>query len=359
MASVKKYVIVTGGDGGYGNLGDEWLSAGVLSHYGGILKKYTVVMVIANIPKNRDERFMYVEDNPGAFDKLGIKVNDIAALHYYGGGYLNTYWMDEKLWLYDHLITKGLPEDKVFFTGLGLGPLDDTSTGKLHELAEKVGEFGVRDRHYLNSIGGEFMFDESIATITPKKSRRLGRKELWINFRIASHVGADEDKLVTLVKQLERFAKLYRLKVQYFAMIDGKGFDERVEMIRVLKRCGIVNPQVHPRASSHFTLLSQFNHAALVITTSYHATLAALYQGIPAVAVYENKYYDLKFTGVQDAFERTPLLQLMNLEHYKASDVVDAYMSRDDQIMEKVQKLKDYNTTVYENYQKTIGVTEL
>lgn len=359
MASIKKYVIVTGGDGGYGNLGDEWLSAGVLSHYDDILKKYTVVMVIANIPKKRDDRFTYVEDTPEAFDKLNIKTTDIAALHYYGGGYLNTYWMDEKLWLYDHLVEKGLPEEKAFFTGLGLGPLDDVSTSKLHKLAEKVGEFGVRDRHYLSVIGGEFMFDESIATISPKKPRRFGRKELWINFRIASHVGADEDKLVTLVKQLERFAKLYRLKVQYFAMIDGKGFDERAEMIRVLKRCGKANPQVHPRASSHTALLGQFDHAALVVTTSYHATLAALYQGIPAVAVYENKYYNLKFTGVRDAFEDTPLLHLMNLEHYVASDVIDAYMSHDDQIIEKVQKLKDYNTAVYNRYQKSIGVTGL
>lgn len=358
VAAVKPYIIVTGGDGGYGNLGDEWLRIAATSHYKDIIKRYRVILMIANIPAKRDERFEYIEDTEEAFLKRDIPVENIAALHYYGGGYLNTYWMDEKLWLYDLLTKNGLEKKKIFFTGLGLGPFDTKALAKLHGIAKGVGIFGVRDDHYLKSVGGDFMFDESVAVIEPKRNYRFGRNELWVNFRMASHVGAGEEETIVLVKKLQRFAMLYHLKIQYFAMIDGKGFDERAEMIRILKRCGIENPRVHNRAAGYKGLLSQFNKAALIVTTSYHATLAGLYKAIPVVAVYENEYYDLKFTGVQSAFDSTPLLTLVNMQNYDASSFIDAYTSRDVDIINKITRLKQLNSNVYRTYLKTIGVAD-
>lgn len=356
VATVRPYIIVTGGDGGYGNLGDEWLRIAAFSHYEEVVKKYRVVLMTANMPTERDERFEYIADTKEAFLKHNIRVEEIAALHYYGGGYLNTYWMDEKLWLYDLLTEQGLDTKKVFFTGLGLGPFDANALSKLHGIAKGAGIFGVRDTHYLESVGGDFMFDESIAVVEPKRARRFGRNELWINFRMASHVGAGEEETITLVKKLQRFAMLYRLTIHYFAMIDGKGFDERAEMVRVLKRCGIENPRVHARATGYGGLLNQFNKAAMIVTTSYHATLAGLYRGIPVVAVYENEYYDLKFTGIQKAFKSTPLLTLVSLQDYNASAFIDAYTSRDPGIISRVVRLKRLNSETYQSYLSAIGV---
>ncbi len=359
MDSVKKYIIVTGGDGGYGNLGDEWLREAALSHYENILEKYKVLIVIANIPSSHNKRYEYVKDTPEAFAKLAIKVDDIAALHYYGGGYLNSYWMKEKLWLYDLLTKQGLTKDKIFFTGQGLGPFDNEELKEVQAIARSVQQFGTRDRYFVDSVGGSFMFDESVTTVRFKKPRRYRRNELWVNFRIASHVGANETKLTSLLDKLQRFAELYNLHINYFAMINNEELDERAEMIRLLKNCGAVEPRVLNRPTDYNELMNLFNRAAMVVTTSYHATLAALYRGVPAVAVFENEYYRLKFKGLKDVFNCSQLLTLLNLQSYTAREVVDALSARDIEIADKIAQLKDLNKKIYQDIKRAIDVDVL
>lgn len=343
----RQYVILTGGDGGYGNLGDEWLLDATLGHYGKIKEKYKVIVLMAKNKNSRNKDFEYIEDNPDVFKKRKIPINRITAVHYYGGGYLNNYWMEEKLWLYDYLVNSGFSKSNFFFTGLGLGPLTSDRIDILKSIASSARFFGIRDECFSKEIGGNFMFDESVFLAENKRRFFYKKNELWVNFRIASHVGADETKILKLIGQLERFAQIHRLKIKYFAMINGDGFDEKTEFERLLRKSGIES-QVLDRVDNYDEFLSQFKYAAMVVTTSYHATLAALYNALPVIAVYENEYYSLKFLGLSESLD-TPLLTTLNLADYDVDQIQNSLDQKDKSIKTKINKLKLLNKQAYLN----------
>jgi len=347
----KPYIILTGGDGGYGNLGDEWLSEATKAHYRRLADKFQIIFLKANPPKFTIDKFRYVTDEVDKFQAENIRTEDIAAVHYYGGGYLNNYWMEEKLWLYDHLTKKGLSRDKFFFTGQGLGPLDASKTKRLRAVAHDSVFFGTRDNSLSREIESTFMFDESIYLVSSAEGRHTGkRNELWVNFRAASHVGADEAKLSKLLQQLLVFAQKENLTIKYFAMIKGKNFDEKVEFERILKANGISSPVIG-RARNYKGLMKQFKNAALIVTTSYHATLAGIYTAVPVAAVYENQYYDLKFRGLKEAFD-TPLLHLHNLANGRNRAWGSIIDSSDPDLSTKIANLKKINDEAYSIYEK-------
>ena len=162
--SKRKVIIISGGDGGYGNLGDEWLLQNALIRHTSNLNNYRIIVLMANPKHDKRDRFEYVEDNYEAFKKLKIRSSDIKLIHYYGGGYINDYWIEEKLWLYYFLRKRGFSGKKFYFTGQGLGPLNKTNIKIIKNIANQAAFFGVRDKTYSQSIGGTFMFDESIVS---------------------------------------------------------------------------------------------------------------------------------------------------------------------------------------------------
>lgn len=352
----KKYIFLTGGDGGYGNLGDEWLFQAAVSHYNDLTDKYHVVALTAHQPINPLPNLRYVADNKEAFEALAIPFERIKAVHYYGGGYLNTHWIDEKLWFYDYLVKKGFDKKKIFFTGIGLGPFSDEHKSKLGQLANESPLFGTRDRSFSDAIISQFTFDESIALSSKAiKKRLLPGRELWVNIRLASHTGVDSTRAVILIGQLEMLAKVYRLKIKYFAMIEGEAFSERGELKRLLLRA---NSRAHviERAKDYKELITRFKGAALVVTTSYHATLAALYNATPVVSVYENEYYRLKFTGLEDVFD-TPLLSVVDLQDYEIDSLLEALKSKDEDIDSKIKLLREANDSAYNTYKAYLTST--
>lgn len=346
LKRAKEVIIFTGSNGGYGNLGDEWLYEAAKARYSkDVTKKYQVVIVMANPPKRQRDGFTYIQDTPEALEKAGVSIEKIKAVHYYGGGYLNSYWMKDKIWLYDLLVEKGVPKDKFFFTCAGLGPLEDEDFDRLRAIAGTAGVFGVRDQYFSKEIDATFMFDESIHVIdfTPR-SKPL--TDLLVNFRIAKHVGGEESDFKTLLQSLAAFAKQRGLQLRFFPMVEGIGFSEGAEMRRILAECGI-EAVVQDRPASYKALMSMYDSAALVVTTSYHATLASLYTGTPVVALYGNEYYNFKFKGLSDVVD-SPLIVPFKLGD-ELNDVWErAIKVTDDSMPGKIAELKKLNDKGYE-----------
>jgi polysaccharide pyruvyl transferase WcaK-like protein len=101
--------------------------------------------------------------------------------------------------------------------------------------------------------------------------------------------------------------------------------------------------------------LSQFKNAAGVVTTSYHATLASLYDGIPVVSIYENEYYGFKYRGLQEVLD-TPLLHAVNLADYEINELHRTLDSKDRDIRARINKLKKVNRQAYKKYRDFLRV---
>ena len=101
--------------------------------------------------------------------------------------------------------------------------------------------------------------------------------------------------------------------------------------------------------------MNQFKKAALVFTTSYHATLASLYIGTPVVSLYENEYYNLKFFGLKEVF-KTDLLNILNLENYKIDELTAPLHVKDKMIGKKLDLLKQANITAYNKYEEFLNI---
>lgn len=341
---IRKIILITGGDGGYGNLGDEWLLDAVKSRYHGRFGDYRIIILKLRPPKFHLDRFEYVHDSPEGLDKAEINIDKIAFVHFYGGGYINSMWMQDKLWLYDHLIARGYPAKQIFFTGLGTGPLNKKDLTKVKVISNNCAFFGTRDKEFYKEVNPSFMFDETIFFYKSFPKRKP--TDLLINIRITKHVGVDEKKLAILLKDINKLATNRGLNVKYFPMIENVWFNEGNELEKLLRKNNI-NSAVLKRPKNYKQLLSLYSNAAMVVTTSYHATLSALYLGIPVVAVYENEYYRHKYSGLEGVL-KTELLNILELK--KDSMLPALYrtlQSKDEQIEYKLKILKEINEECY------------
>ncbi len=348
----RKYILLTGSDGGYGNIGDEWLSESVKSRYSKIKKHYNVVILMAIVPTKAGDGFEYVGDDIDSYRKRNISVCDIKAVHYYGGGYLNSLWIKEKLWLYDYLMKSGLSPKKVIFTGAGIGPLSKAGIDKIRLISERSPIFGTRDRNFEKSVGGVFMFDETVAVIKNSDMQYGKKDEIWVNFRIASHAGFNDHSMETLLKDVVLFAIEHKLRLRFFAMINGEGFDERSEMQRILRENGI-KAVVHKKPSDYKELLSMLGGAALVVTTSYHAVMASIFARTPVIAIYNNQYYKYKFCGLSSSID-TPLLCVKELSEYSDGCLAPMVGVTDKNVWRKIRKLKSRSNRVYRKYRHSL-----
>src|SRR5690348_12975410 len=131
----KPYIILSGGDGGFGNLGDEFILETSKKFYKRYQKHFNIIIlrhVIGDsMPK---DGFTYIYDYEDNLKELDIPISDIALVHFYGGGFLNQYWYKDKIWLYKFLVKKGLHPSKFIFTGQGLGPFSSDQKRELQDI---------------------------------------------------------------------------------------------------------------------------------------------------------------------------------------------------------------------------------
>jgi polysaccharide pyruvyl transferase WcaK-like protein len=250
-------------------------------------------------------------------------------------------------------VTKGYPKKRFFYTGQGLGPFSESEIKIVKNISKAAGYFGVRDECFKNKTESIFTFDESVGTYKESKNIRR-KKEIWVNFRIANHVGIEDSKIRELLHATSQYAIKNGYKLVFFPMIEGVNFSEKAEIIRMIKSCGI-NSEVLNRPKNYRKLLKRINRASMVITTSYHATTASLYDRVPVLSIFENEYYRFKFEGLKDAFN-SPLLNIFDMTNGKISTIEFNRIieSSDPNIRNRLLELKVLNDKAHNEIQKNL-----
>jgi polysaccharide pyruvyl transferase WcaK-like protein len=304
----QKYIILTGGDGGYGNLGDEFILAAVKEFYRAFLSNYSVIILQINPPTTPSDGFIYAKDDHTGFKALQINLDDIVLVHFYGGGYLNHYWYEDKIWLLRYLMERGFPLSKVSFSGQGLGPFYPEQELNFRRLTSGINAIGVRDHAWESRIpNAVFSFDESIRLISPffsllRSNLTTKRNLVTINVRQADHIGIDDKIFLEVIRMILSAAAFHRLKPIFYGMIENKYLNESLHLRQLLGTLDESSHTVMPRPRDYRELLRIMRYSALNVTTSYHASLASLYSYVPTVSLYLNDFYADKFKGLEAIF---------------------------------------------------------
>lgn len=294
-------ILLTGGDGGFGNFGDELILECWKDFYRPFQKTYSIIIFMKNPPRQSRDGFHYIPDQRSAFEKANIGTEQIRWVHYYGGGYLNSYWLEDKIWLCDFLKEGGFDFKKVFFTGQGLGPFRPDQKNKMDRIFREASWVGTREPGW-KYPGFHFSFDDSIAVYKKKRTgsflnRFRLRSSIGFNLRAEPYADLDRNSLRDPLLIIHRYSTSHRYGLAGLCLVENPCYSDRhlyqgigKEMDLPLK---IVPKPVDYAGGCH--RVSQFS---VLITGSYHGALLALYNGIPVVALYHSAYYKQKFDGL-------------------------------------------------------------
>lgn len=319
----ERYILLTGGDGGFGNLGDELLLRAAKDLYRPLLDSYTVVVAKLNPGTSVSDGFVHVREDADALDAMGVGARDLALVHYYGGGYLNDHWYDTKMRLYRDLVGAGLDPGRVAFTGQGVGPLDPERTVELTRIAGESLLFGGRDRAGALGMRGRLTFDDTIALYSPFIDEHLPTPDgpVALNLRNEHYVGLEDDETRRVIDSLDRYLSDAAAESFAFGMVENPTFDETVRIAGALHRAGARTVRVRPRPTTLGELVDYLRGCRITITTSYHVALVSLYVGTPVIALHSTDYYRLKFDGLADVCA-SPLLRVSRVDAFDV-DVIE------------------------------------
>jgi len=315
-------VVVTGSDGGFGNLGDELLARATRQFYAEYLDRFDVTIAQLNPPERAGDGFTYVPES--AEGLAAIDPKRVVLLHYYGGGYLNRYWYDAKIALYRDFVARGLPPEYVVFTGQGLGPFTPEQAAELADIARRSLQFGTRDRLVVDGVEGAFTFDESIALYSPELTIGAGRAgtTVALSIRTGTYVGVDGDLARSVLGVLDASLGELGWDAIAFGMVANDRFDEGALLERAVADAGARTIRSLHRPAGFEELTSVLSGCRVAVTTSYHVALVSLYTGTPVVVLCESEYYRLKFGGLAEVLD-TPLLTVVTAEQL-GRDVLEA-----------------------------------
>ncbi|MEI7749375.1 MAG: polysaccharide pyruvyl transferase family protein [Candidatus Moraniibacteriota bacterium] len=333
FARIRKYILLIGGDGGWGNLGDESILAVAKKFYRGYGIRYKVVIFTENPPMIPDG-FCYRKNVREFFRSEAIVSKDVALIHYYGGGYLNKYWYDQKIWLLREAVSFGVPYERIVFSGQGLGPFLPDQEKEMGSICRHSPLFGTRDTIWQERIPNlTFSFDDTIALFDEKKMDRpkensikgSGKRRIGINFRADDYLETSDGEYGDLLLKLHRFVSEDpdQYEIFFFSMMDGKWVSESRSFDGICDSLGTHIGERHPKADSYSEFRNMIESADVVITTSYHGTLFSLYSGVPAIALHKSDYYERKSRGLSDVL-RNKLLQIAEIGEFSSENIREA-----------------------------------
>lgn len=328
--------LMLGSDFGYGNFGD------VLQHVGSVSRVHAVsdlavvsIFALEAIGRFEDavalrlayrvDALIFVASTPLSREqalRLGVsqvlKINDVAVLHLYGGGFLNEMWGDFSLNIAEFLLRR-LRGIRYFISG------QQVDEGYSHRVAAHIAEFrpllvGLRDRDSLRNVirhgvDAEFSFDDAAEPLIGLSDRfALSRGAgAFIHMNSSGYTGNDS-ALLEVTRHLEQLVERVgrdTRPVLFQAFQDAR--EEVVDSLETVKRLerafpfdgcqtvllveGILGTG---EARVPLRLEGQFGYSC-----SYHITMWLQFNRIPCWLRGSNSYYDQKrrSLGVAGDFE--------------------------------------------------------
>jgi colanic acid/amylovoran biosynthesis protein len=227
-----------------------------------------------------------------------------------GCGLLNDHFVKlslEVLRLLELALNSGKP---VALLSQGIGPME---TPDLRQMAgrvlPRVESIFVREERttpaLLNELGIganriTFTGDDAVALAYRQRSEQPGT-ELGFNLRVSSYSAASEQTLAVVSRVLADKSKQYGVCPLGIPIARGNRECDVKTAERLLAGLQI-RGDAGQEADTPEKTIERVARCRLVLTGSYHAAVFALAQGIPAVCVAENLYYENKFLGLTHSF---------------------------------------------------------
>lgn len=332
-------VFLVGGYDGSGNFGDMLQLQAALELLGGLGGVVLPVVVI-----EREHRSGHAELAAGSpvlasapvccFDASGTRADGlvplalprgltVAALYFYGGGYLNAAWGARKLAMARAVgraaRAAGVPTVSPLATGLQVdagwaAELDPADRA----LLEQMHPFGVRDTGSLSALGveaepGVLTGDDAVGALAPYVDGDAGAVParspigpLRLNLHVqetpwvTSDPSGHERFLTALLAALGRQAGR-PLVIQPVIAYEDRRTTERGLLARLAQVASPESFAQEPivlRPGDLGTSLGMLAGAELTVSCSYHVALTSLLLGVPAALLAGNPYYAQKASGL-------------------------------------------------------------
>ena len=254
------------------------------------------------------------------------------AVHYlYGGGYLNPDWGDRKLAMLGAAEALAVAGGAVRIDRVSSGLQVDpdwlaSMAGADQRVLRAFALHGGRDRRSSEALagleaGGEVIEsgDDAIGSMPLRAAAapEPSADRLRVNVHFAEHKWVTDDPAAMLRFQAGFLAELGRLageppQVQpLLAYVDSRS-DERPGLDRLAGACAaqgieLLEPLLL-RPADLGSSARELSLAQLTLSCSYHASLASLMLGVPAILIEDNAYYEQKAAGLRRDFGLPPEL---------------------------------------------------
>ena len=237
-----------------------------------------------------------------------------------GGGYFNDEFADGSHSTFMPLLLASGSGKRVGMVGQGLGPANDRALIRLgRTLFPRLSFLGLREGRASLKVAQTMGADPARTFVTGDDALELGynnRKDtlgtkIGFNFRLAEYSETTHEEANTVRDAVSIFSTRCNAAVVPVP-ISRQPWEDDLESFHKLFPPGsggsdIASIPVTPAAS-----ISLVSECRVVVTSSYHAGVFALSQGIPVLAVAKSRYYVDKFQGLCDQFGRGVRIASMN-----------------------------------------------
>lgn len=199
---------------------------------------------------------------------------------------------------------------RVVLLGQGIGPLDnDQLRSFVRRTLPKVDLIAVREGvtgpALLSGLGVPqqrivVTGDDAVEQAFRLRRARLGTA-LGVNLRVADHAGLARDSLPLLRRVLKRMSGRLGASLVPLPIATHEGSQDQF-VLRQLTGDATETSWPEPLRQHPDDLIRRAGNCRVVITGAYHAAVFALSQGIPALCLCGNAYYEAKFRGLAGQF---------------------------------------------------------
>lgn len=329
LLSQRQKVLLIGGDTGNANFGDVLQAVNSINSVHQSQRFATVCIMVAHaisfqqFPVRTREAYgadaiLFVADYPLIFDKTSpslervIEIRNIAAVHLYGGGFLNSMWGDYVLDIAEYFLQL-VPDVTYIVSGQQItAPFQRRVVDHIRQF--KPALFGVRDeysQHLMRVAGfdGDFSFDDATETLQALTQALPLRRGAGLLLHVnSSYYTSNDTDMRTLGCEIgtieaSRWSREGITLLQAFRDPRQEVCDTR----ETLKKLDVFFPFTDFRLIELASLAYGNRDAALVrplmgeigYSCSYHVTLWLHLAGIPCWLRSSNAFYDQKSRALQ------------------------------------------------------------